>query len=194
MRKIQHALATLHKKPMRLILVGLVMTGLSGCSTDISDLHQFVHDARTKQKPKLPPLPEIKPHETYVYADSNLRDPFAKFTVRSAPSVVAGTGSKKNGPKPIEGRAREVLESFPLDSLRMVGILETGNTRWALIKASDGTIHRVKTGNYMGQNHGKIMNVLEDKIELMEIVPDGLGDWRERPATMALAEDPKGGK
>ena len=76
----------------------------------------------------------------------------------------------------------------------MVGILEQGNTRWALIKASDGTIHRVKTGNYMGQNHGKIMNVLEDKIELMEIVPDGLGDWRERPATMALAEDPKGGK
>jgi type IV pilus assembly protein PilP len=172
----------------------MLALGVSACSTDISDLRTFVDEAKKSQKAKVAPLPEIKPYETFRYAANHLRDPFEPFTP-TQPTKTVKVGSKTgSGPKPIEGRAREALESYPLDVLRMVGILEQSNTMWALLKGSDGTIHRVQTGNYIGQNHGKILSISEDKISLTEIVPDGLGGWIERPASLALAGSPNEGK
>lgn len=174
----------------RLILL-LASLGLTACSTDISDLHQFVEDAKTAKKPKVSPLPEIKPYETYNYSTSHLKDPFEPFVSRRPTKTVKAIGGKKrSGPKPIEGRPREALEASPLDVLRMVGVLEQNSVMWALLKGNDGTVHRVKTGNYIGQNHGKIIKIAEDKVSLVEIVPDGLGDWIERPASLALAGSP----
>ena len=163
----------------------MLAIGIAGCSSDISDLHKFVHDAKTKQKPIVKPLPEIKPHETFRYSAGHLKDPFQPAVAKKSATVTA-TGSGK-GPKPLEGRAREALEVFPLDALRMVGVLEQQTVRWSLIRTNDGTIHRVKAGNYIGLNHGKIITISEDKLNLMEIVPDGLGDWIERPASLRLA-------
>jgi len=174
------------------ILTSVALLGLGACSSDISDLRNFVQDAKTKQKPKLQPLPEIKPYETFTYSAGHLKDPFEPTIIQQAKTVKSS--SKGKGPKPIEGRARELLESFPLDALRMVGTLELGNTLWALLKTNDGTVHRIKTGNYIGQNHGKIIKITESKIQLSEIVPDGLGDWMERPASLAMATDAKGRK
>ena len=77
-----------------------------------------------------------------------------------------------NGIKPDTERRKEELEAYSLDTLRMVGTLTNAKGLWGLIKAKDGTIHRVQVGNHMGQNYGKIIRILEDKIELMEIVPD----------------------
>jgi len=172
----------------------IAMTFISACSSDISELHKFVQDAKTKQRPKLQPLPEIKPYETFSYTAGHLKDPFEPTIIQQSKTVTAI--GKGKGPKPIVGRARELLESFPLDALRMVGTLEQrqSKTLWALIKTNDGTIHRIKTGNYIGQNHGKIIKITEDKIHLAEIVPDGLGDWMERPASVAMSEAPKSGK
>jgi len=166
------------------LIAGLLSIGIAACSSDISDLQKFVHDAKTNQKPKLQPLPVIKPYETFRYTAGHLKDPFEPTIIRQAKVVSKVRGKGKGGPKPIEGRAREVLESYPLDSLRMVGSLTQSDTIWALVQSNDGTIHRLKTGNYIGQNHGKIIAITEDKIQLTEIVPDGLGDWMERPATL----------
>jgi len=80
------------------------------------------------------------------------------------------------------------LEAFSLDSLRMVGTLTDHEGLWGLVRTKDGTIHSVRVGNYMGQNYGRIVRILEDRIELMEIVPDKPGTWREQQATLALAE------
>ena len=70
----------------------------------------------------------------------------------------------------------------------MVGTLERQQNSWALVRMSDSTIHRVKPGNFMGQNHGKIVQITESELELTEIVPDGLGGWMERQAALALSE------
>jgi type IV pilus assembly protein PilP len=173
----------------------MLSIALSGCSNDMSDLRDFVAAEKAAPKPKVAPLPEIKPYETYRYNSAHLKDPFEPLAIVSpAKAVAAATGKPGTGPRPKEGRPREALESYPLDTLRMVGILDQNNVSWALLKSNDGTIHRVKTGNYIGQNHGKILNVSEEKISLMEIVPDGLGGWIERPATLALAGQPDKGK
>lgn len=171
----------------RLWVAGLLTLALAGCGEDMSDLGQFVAKAKSAAPRRIEPLPEIRPHETFKYEAAHLRDPFEKILFhRAGPSKkkeVAGSG-----PKPDLNRPKEALEAYPLDALRMVGTLEQDATQWALIRASDGAIHRVTTGNHMGQNYGKIIRISETEVELMEIVPDGLGNYTERRASLAISE------
>jgi len=111
-----------------------------------------------------------------------LRSPFAP----DAPQVRANANN--NGTRPDADRSREFLEQFPLDTLRMVGTMQLGDTNYGLIQTSDGLIHRVVPGNYMGQNDGRIIAVNESDIELIEIISDGIGGYLERPAAVALAD------
>jgi type IV pilus assembly protein PilP len=46
----------------------------------------------------------------------------------------------------------------------------------------------VLVGNYLGQNEGKITEIAPSKISLIEVVPDGIGGYIERPAALALNE------
>lgn len=164
-----------------MLAVGL----LAGCGGPPADLESFVNETRAAQKPRLEPLPEFKPYEPFLYKVANLRDPFkpADFGARSvevARQTGAGVAIPQHDPEP--------LEAFPLDSLKMVGTLEQQSGLWALIRATDGTIHRVRTGNYLGQNYGKVLNVNENSMQIMEIVPDGAGGLMERAASMKLAD------
>ena len=108
--------------------------------------------------------------EPFVFKPDGLRDPFQPVEKNTDNSTVDIAGG--NGIKPDTERRKEELEAYSLDTLRMVGTLTNAKGLWGLIKAKDGTIHRVQVGNHMGQNYGKIIRILEDKIELMEIVPD----------------------
>jgi type IV pilus assembly protein PilP len=83
---------------------------------------------------------------------------------------------------------REYLEEFPLDSLRMVGTINMNNAMYGLISTTDGAVHRVRIGEYLGQNHGRITAISETRIDLTEIIPDGTGGWTERRAGVALSE------
>ena len=80
------------------------------------------------------------------------------------------------------------MEQFPLDTLRMVGTMQLGETNFGLVQTSDGLIHRVVPGNYMGQNDGRIVAVNESDIELIEIISDGIGGYLEREAAVGLAD------
>jgi type IV pilus assembly protein PilP len=90
--------------------------------------------------------------------------------------------------RPDSRRNREFLEQFSLDTLRMVGTLDLGGNRYGLVKTKDGLVHRVLPGNHMGQSDGRVTEVGASKITLVEIVPDGLGGYMERPAALALSE------
>ena len=170
----------------RALLSLLLMTGLVGCaSQDMSDLRGFVEEVKQRPPGRIEPLPEIKEIETHTYSSMDLRNPFAPEQVpETEASVAQGTGLT-----PDFNRRKEELESFPLDSLRMVGTIDKEDFVWGLIKTNDGTIHRVKVGNYMGMNYGKIDRVSEEKVELTEIIQDGQGGYIERQATVALGEE-----
>jgi type IV pilus assembly protein PilP len=115
--------------------------------------------------------------ETFEYAAQGLRDPFSDaFTSDSGGS----------GPRPDSARRKQTLEQFPLDGLDMVGTLGRGNGLVALLMAPDKVTYRVQTGAYVGQNDGRVTAIHEDRIELVELVPDGAGGWLERPASIAL--------
>jgi type IV pilus assembly protein PilP len=164
------------------LLFGLLVLAVSGCSNDgLGDLREFVANAHKDRKPSVEPIPEIKPHETFIYAASNLPDPFTPYNKRA----MVGKG---NGLRPDMNRRKEPLEEFPLDALKMVGTLSRGKESWGVVQAPDGTVYRVQKGNHLGQNYGTIIKVTEEKINLIEIIPGSLGGWVEREASLAIAE------
>ncbi len=161
---------------------------LAGCANDdFDDLNKYIAEVKAKPKGTIAPLPEIKVVEPFIFKPDGLRDPFRPVEKSSdfgSLEISAGMGIR-----PDVTRRKEELESYSLDSLRMVGTLTMKSGLWALIKANDGTIHRVQVGHHMGTNYGKIIRILEDRVELMEIVPDlKPGLWREQQASLALAE------
>jgi type IV pilus assembly protein PilP len=155
--------------------------GLLACGGEnVSDLQTYVQDVKTRKKGRVEPLPEVKTYAAYSYDESKLRDPFTPVQRK------VSRLRSNNGLQPNFKREREVLEQFPLDTLKMVGSLEQNGERWALIKSQDGTLYRAKRGRYMGQDNGKILQITESKIVLQEIVPDGLGGWVKREATLSV--------
>lgn len=164
-----------------IVLVG-VAASVSGCTNRDSELEQFL--AATKKEPGgvAAALPEVKPYQGFLYSASDLRSPFL-------PGVPGGSRAD-GGPavRPDQKRNREFLESYSLDTLRMVGTLKLGGQEFGLVKTKEGLVHRVLPGNHIGQNEGKVITVASSKITLVEIVPDGLGGYAERPAALALNE------
>lgn len=163
------------------LLAGLMLIGiLSGCERDMNDLQEYVTETKARTPPAIEPIPAIKPYVRFVYPGHEL-DPFDASSVRSAQveqpedSVVLD-----------ENRVPEYLEGFPLDSLRMVGTVFKDGQLWALVKVPKGAVHRVKPGNYIGKNHGKITDVNESGMELLEIVENGFGGYKESQNALAL--------
>jgi type IV pilus assembly protein PilP len=172
-----------HRSGLRLLCAGLACLGyavLTACSSADDELARFIEDTKHQPGGRVEPLPEIKPYETYVYADSDMRSPF----MPSAPGAGAGLA----GVRPDSKRNREFLEQFSLDTLKMVGTLRLGGSMFGLVQTKDGLVHRVAVGEHMGQAEGKITEILPSKISLVEIVPDSLGGYMERPAALALNE------
>ena len=162
-------------------------TLLTACGGDMSDLDAFIDETKQAHHGKVAPLPEFPPYRTFNYESANLRDPFRPQTDLS--TLPLTDDAEYAGPRPETTRRREPLESYPVDALKMVGLLEQATQTWGLVKDPDGTIHRVQPGNYAGQNHGKITVVSETRIDIVELVPDGLSGWVNREAQLAMTED-----
>ena len=172
----------MHKSVWVVGLTGL----LSACGGDMSDLDRFIAETKTKHHGQVDPLPEFPPYESFAYTADTGRDPFRPQTDESQTAAVEDNYS---GPRPEAARRREPLESYPIDSLKMVGLLQQSAQTWGLVKDPEGTIHRVQPGNFAGQNHGKIVAVAETRIDIVELVPDGLSGWVQREAQLAMSEE-----
>lgn len=161
-------------------VVSLAVLALCGCSGGMDELQQRVTEIKNRPGERIEPLPEIKPYESFVYNASNVRPPF----IPSAPA----RSDVANAVRPDVKRAREFLEQFPLDTMRMVGTLQLEGRNYGLVQGKDGLVHRVLPGNYVGQNDGRVTSITNTKISVIEIVPDGVGGYIERPASLALNE------
>lgn len=170
---------------VRLLTVLMIALALSGCSNrDMGDLKSYIDEVKARKQGEIEPLPEIKQIETFAYVAEDRRNPFKPVEQEGEQDEVA----QGDGLMPDVNRRREELESYSLDSLRMVGTLEQSEVMWALVRTTDKTIYRVKAGNYMGKNHGQITRIDDNDIELTEIIPNGQGGYRERQASLALKE------
>lgn len=158
----------------------IAFLSLAGCGNDLDELQQKVAEIKSRPGERIEPLPEIKPYEAFTYSAATMRSPF----VPSAPV----RNDMANAVRPDVKRPREFLEQFPLDTMQMVGTLQLQGRNYGLVQGKDGLVHRVLPGNFMGQNDGRIVGISSTKISIIEIVPDGLGGYIERPAALALNE------
>ena len=181
----------------RHLYLGLCIGALliSGCeSGDMSDLERYSAEVLSRQGGQIEPLPPIKPYEPYLYesAERGLRDPFRSYVQAERErdvTTISENPEQERFTDEILTHLAEELENYPLDSLRMVGIMEDQADRWGIVRDPTGTIHRVRVGNYLGANFGKIMAIDETHIELREIFQDTEGRWEERAAALALTEE-----
>lgn len=168
-------MSSLRRAAGLLALLVLSLT-LAACGGSRGDLEKWVAEVKARPAPPLEPLPAMRQFETFEYTAQTLRDPFDQ--------TFSGEGS--SGPRPDPSRRKQTLEMFSLDSLKMVGTLGGGKNLVGLVMAPDKVTYKVKPGDYMGQSDGRVTGVFEDRIELVELVPDGAGGWLERPARLAL--------
>jgi type IV pilus assembly protein PilP len=174
-----------YKQPTRGVLVlTLLALFLVACGSDeFQDLQDFVKQSGEDLRGQVDPPPEIKLYEPFPYDNSEgLPDPF-----KARKQEVKNTGGSGLN-QPDFARAKQELEEFPLESLKMVGYLKKGNTGNAIIRSTDGKLHRVKAGNYMGMNFGQITSITETEVKIKEMVQDSGGDWLERENSLQLVE------
>jgi type IV pilus assembly protein PilP len=163
----------------------LIAAFLTGCvDGSHSDLKSWMGEVKARPKGKIEPIPVFEPYHAFSYSATALRGPF------DIPIKISEISSllPSQDVKPDENRPKEFLERFNIESLVLVGTLEQHGQLWSLINDGEGGVHRVKLGNYLGRNHGRIVETTEIYISVVEIVPNGLGGWIERPKTIKLKE------
>ena len=161
---------------------------LVSCSSTSGDVKAFIEETKKTQKSNIKPLPHLQEYEQIIYTSSKLRDPFSlaeNTVVVKKPTNVEATITQQR--RPDYDRPREFLEGVSLDSLSMVGTIKKSGEMWGLVVDRSGIIHRVKSGNYLGENSGKINKITEDSIYLEELIPDEQGGWADRKANLSIS-------
>lgn len=167
------------------LALGAVLLGLGGCAADLDELQQWMEQQRREARPTAQPLVPPKTFHPQAYEAGTGIDPFSTQKLSVA---IKQEATQPNSLLTAEmGRRREPLEAFPLDSMSMVGSLTRAERRYALLKV-DNLLHQVKTGDYLGQNFGRITQISETEITLREVVQDAAGEWIERTSTLQLQE------
>jgi len=163
----------------------LVTVMLSACSESMNDLEEHIASVKARPANPITPIPPVKTYTPYEYEGLEGRDPFRT-------SISEGSdderSSKGTGPRPDFGRSKEYLERYELDTLSMVGTFANDESYWGLIRDPEGVIHRVPVGNYIGKNHGKVVNITDTEVYLSELISDGDDGWLVREASIDLGE------
>ncbi|MBS1215148.1 MAG: Pilus assembly protein PilP [Proteobacteria bacterium] len=168
-----------------LLLIGAAVA-LAGCDGgEFSDLKAELATLTKDVRGKVDPLPVVKPYEPVSYQAFDQADPFGPAKIQLA--TKSGGPSASSALAPDLNRPKEPLEAFPLESLKMVGILQQKGSTYGLVKA-DASIYRIRPGNYVGQNFGVVTKINETEITLRELIQEAGGDWTERNSTLQLQE------
>jgi type IV pilus assembly protein PilP len=162
-----------------------MLVGVAGCDggKDFNDLNTFMDGVRARPVGTIEALPKFRSYEAFTYNAASLRSPFQ-------PPVKIDLQNRQKGSRlvaPDENRVKQFLEGFNIEVFEMVGTLGNESGTFALLKGAGG-VHRVKVGDYLGRNNGRIVSVSDGQVDVIEIVPDGEGAWLERPRTIALKE------
>ncbi len=155
---------------------------LGACADDHEELRSWMDQQRQNTPTVKETIAAPKKYEPFRYENAGPADPF------SASKLAAKVGAEPtNRLKPDSNRRREALESFPLESIRMVGHMSSDRSRFALLQV-ENMVYQAREGNYAGQNYGRIMRVTDHEVVLKEVVQDAAGEWVERDTSLRLQE------
>ena len=171
-------------KVRRIPLAGaLVAAMVVSCASEPDDLGAYIDEVKARPGMPLEPLPRVPQAEEFRYAAAGRPSPFSPIAPGAGDARQAGAE-----PAPDFAREPEFLEHYSLDALRMVGSLRRESGVYGLMQTPDGLVHRLATGDYLGRNHGRVTRISEEGVHLVELVADGNGGYRPRPAAISLAD------
>jgi type IV pilus assembly protein PilP len=175
-------MSSLPRTLVTIVVGGLLLTACA--DKDFSDLDDYMAEKRARPGGIIEPIPTFKSYEAFAYSATTMRSPFDRpIEVREIAKLQAVSAIR-----PDENRPKEFLEQFTFDSLRMVGTIVRGGTNWTLVRDPTGGVHRVKVGNFLGRHHGKVVDMTDTYVAVVEIVSDGTEDgWVERPRSIKIS-------
>lgn len=176
----------------RLLVLAFALVVLSACSSNTDDLQAWVNDVKSQPPGRIEPMPEIKEYKPFDYASQHLKSPFSELSPELEEQLQALHDGCDEAIQPDPSRRKEDLERYALDSMEMVGVINNKEKLWGLIRLtagpSEGDVVWVSVGNFLGINHGQIMSIDEQQMEISTLVPDSRGCWEKRAVFMALAQ------
>ena len=160
------------------------VTVLAGCGANIDDLIVYTEQVKANTQVSIVPYPEFKSLPSVQYEAQNMRSPFTRSLQQTASAVAVQTA---NCQQPNTNRPKQPLEGYGLDGLQMAGVFTSDGRQYALVKANDGSLHKVTQGSYVGLFHGRVVAIKKDEILIKEMLPDGAGCWKSKNATLTMS-------
>ena len=170
-------------KSLPIWIMATTLVGLTGCSggyQGYQDIDAFMARMNKQPNGNIEPLPQFRPYEAFTYQAAALRSPF-----KQPVKIALTTEQIKRNIKPDTNRVKQYLEQFDMDTFRLVGSISNDEGFWGLVLGSDG-VHRVRVGDYLGRDHGRITFIDDQQLQLVEIVPAGPKYWVERPRVLHI--------
>lgn len=174
----------------KVLWLALAASALSACDSGQEDMQRWMAEQRAQVKPSVPPISEPKKFTPQAYTEASAFEPFNILKLTQALRRESNQPSTSELIAPELARRKEALEAFPLDSMAMVGSMNRNGQPVALLRV-DKLLYKVRVGEYLGLNYGRITRINETEIALREIVQDAAGEWIERVATLQLQESAK---
>lgn len=157
---------------------------LSGCGANIDDLIAYTEQVKANTQVSIEEYPEFTPLPSVSYSSASLRSPFIRSKNEQ---IVEAPVERPNCMQPDLNRRKQTLESFGLDGLQMAGVFTNKGRKYALVKANDGSLHKVTSGSYIGLFHGRVSTIKNTEILITEMLPDGAGCWKSKQATLTMS-------
>jgi len=165
---------------------------LAGCGdSDVKEVRDWMAQVRQDTRPAVKPLPAPKEFIPYAYGARDQVDPFSQQKLQAG--LDKGAEAAHSPFAPDTHRTRELLENYPLDTMRMIGALQQGGVNYALVQI-DRSVYQVRAGQHVGENFGLVTRVSDSAIDIREVVQDAGGEWVARMSKLELQESKESGK
>lgn len=153
-------------------LLILLLPLLAGCAAEQhQDLREWMREEAKTMRGKVAPLPEIAAFPVVAYETETLTPPFASGKIVTLEAV-----ADKSAPD--RSRPQQPLEIFPIEDLKVMGIIMAGPVPYALIQTPPPNKPKhVRVGEYMGRSFGRITQISRDSVTVLETVKDANGAW-----------------
>jgi type IV pilus assembly protein PilP len=182
---------TMNITSIKVLLSIMVLTLVSGCFDDTTEIKSHMDQVKATTTNYIDPMPEVTIFIHIAYSADDLRSPFVlprPEAIQQKMQQMAGCLSPDNN------RRRQPLEKYALSDLTMRGTLGDASMLWALLEASDLSLHRVALGNYLGLYNGRITQESAKTVKIIELAPDAAGCWIEREATLNIVQSAESNK
>ncbi|AWL13202.1 hypothetical protein HMF8227_02751 [Saliniradius amylolyticus] len=169
---------------MKWLVIPLMLL-LTGCQAEKADLKQFVAEVKQTTRVSIEPYPEFSRMPAFEYDAYEQRNPFTRPGNQGAAQIKA---TKANCRQPDFSRSKGPLEQYGTDALNVKGFFTNPEGTWALIQANDGSLHKATVGDRLGLFFGRITDIANGQITIIEMLPDGTGCWQEKTSTLAIGD------